>query len=224
MDKPSDLSVDLYWSFRSPYSYLATPRLRDLARDYAVTFHVKPVYPLAIRTPTFFEENDPLWLPYMIKDVFRIAQMNKIPMGMPQPDPVIQDLTTRKIADEQPHIYRLLRLGTLAAERGMGLEFIYQVSTLIWSGEVNWTNGSYLSDAIARAGGDLSDMDSTIKTDKDRLEAIISKNQTDQRIAGHWGVPLMIFNDEPFFGQDRIDALVWRMEQNGLRQRENVSG
>ena len=50
------LTVDLYWSFRSPYSYLATPRLRALARAYDVDIRVRPVYPLAIRTPDFFAE------------------------------------------------------------------------------------------------------------------------------------------------------------------------
>ena len=223
MSDTQDLSVDLYWSFRSPYSYLATPRLRQISQEYAVNFHVKPVYPLAIRSPEFFEENDPLWLSYMIKDVFRVAQMNNITMGMPRPDPVVQDLTTRKIADEQPYIFRLTRLGALAAERGIGLEFIYQVGTLIWSGEVNWTEGDHLSEVVSRAGENLSAMDGIIQTDKDRLESIIEKNQTDQRAAGHWGVPLMVFKNEPFFGQDRIDALVWRMEQNGLKKREGKS-
>jgi hypothetical protein len=29
----------------------------------------------------------------------------------------------------------------------------------------------------------------------------------------------MVFEGEPFFGQDRIDLLRWRMEQRGLRRR-----
>jgi hypothetical protein len=32
-------------------------------------------------------------------------------------------------------------------------------------------------------------------------------------------VPLMAFNAEPFFGQDRFDLLKWRMERNGLSPR-----
>jgi len=28
-----------------------------------------------------------------------------------------------------------------------------------------------------------------------------------------------VFNDEPFFGQDRIDLALWRMEQAGLEKR-----
>jgi hypothetical protein len=28
-----------------------------------------------------------------------------------------------------------------------------------------------------------------------------------------------VFENEPFFGQDRIDSLIWRMESNGLTRR-----
>ena len=33
------------------------------------------------------------------------------------------------------------------------------------------------------------------------------------------GVPTLVFEGEPFFGQDRIEMAKWRMEQKGLRPR-----
>ena len=39
------------------------------------------------------------------------------------------------------------------------------------------------------------------------------------RAAGHWGVHVMAFEGEPFFGQDRFDMLVWRLKQRGLKPR-----
>ena len=38
---------------------------------------------------------------------------------------------------------------------------------------------------------------------------------------GHGGVPLMVIRgqDEPFFGGDRFDQFVWRLQQNGLTKR-----
>jgi 2-hydroxychromene-2-carboxylate isomerase len=32
-------------------------------------------------------------------------------------------------------------------------------------------------------------------------------------------VPLFVFENEPFFGQDRLDHLIWRMRQHGLAER-----
>jgi hypothetical protein len=33
----------------------------------------------------------------------------------------------------------------------------------------------------------------------------------------------MVLNDEPFFGQDRIDQLIWRLEEGGVKKRANKS-
>lgn len=213
------LSVDLYWSFRSPYSYLATPRLVALERDYNIDINLKIVAPLAIRQPDFFEKNDPRWLMYTITDVARLAEYLGVPMGPPNPDPIVQNIETREIAAEQPHIFRLLRLGTLAKEQGKGIPFIYEVSRLIWGGEVQWNEGDHMARAMERIGLDPAEMEARAVSEADRLDAAGKQNEDDQLEAGHWGVPLMVFKGEPFFGQDRIDVLVWRMKQHGLQKR-----
>ena len=45
------LAYDLYWSFRSPYSYLITPRLVALEREFDVRGVIRPVYPLEQTRP-----------------------------------------------------------------------------------------------------------------------------------------------------------------------------
>ena len=45
------------------------------------------------------------------------------------------------------------------------------------------------------------------------------ESQEAQRKGGHYGVPLMVFDGEPFFGQDRFDQMKWRMQQKGLTKR-----
>jgi 2-hydroxychromene-2-carboxylate isomerase len=62
-------------------------------------------------------------------------------------------------------------------------------------------------------------MDATISADPDRYERIIADNEKDHAAFGHWGVPTFVFENEPFFGQDRIDLLVWRMQSKGLTRR-----
>src|SRR5258708_15844095 len=81
------LSYDLYWSFRSPYSYMVMPRLAALERDHDVACNVRPVYPLAVRTPEFFERQDPLWLAYFITDRVRRAASSGLPFRLPRPRP-----------------------------------------------------------------------------------------------------------------------------------------
>jgi 2-hydroxychromene-2-carboxylate isomerase len=214
------LSIDVYWSFRSPYSYLATPRLVQLQREYDLDVDVRPVLPLAVRKPEFFEQVNPLWPPYLLRDTMRIAEFLGLDYGWPRPDPVVQEFPSRKIASEQPYAHRLVRLGMLAAERGRGLAFVDEVSRLIFGGKVvGWNEGTHLADAARRAGLDLTELDGKAVAEQDRLDRQIEQNQADLEAAGHWGVPTMVFQGEPFFGQDRVELLVWRLKQNGLQPR-----
>lgn len=214
------LSYDVFWSFRSPYSYLVTPRLVALEAEYDVQCNVRVVYPIAVRQADFFTNADPLWFSYFMRDVFRCGQFLDVPIRWPVPDPVVMDMATRTYPKEQPYIFRLSQLGQLAAERGRGLAFISEVSTMIWSGATdNWHQGEHLAQATARAGLDLAEMDAVLATDSARLDAAITANQDAQRAGGHYGVPLMVFDGEPFFGQDRFDQLKWRLEQRGLQRR-----
>jgi len=150
----------------------------------------------------------------------RIAEYEGIPYAWPRPDPIVQEFPSRTVAAEQPYIHRLTRLGVAAAERGRGLPFVAEVSAVIWGGKVTgWHEGAHLAEAAARAGLDLGELDTAIAADPGRHDGVIAENQRALEAAGHWGVPTMVFEGEPFFGQDRIDLLVWRMEQRGLRRR-----
>lgn len=213
------LAFDLFWSFRSPYSYLATGRLVEIARDFDVEVKVRPVYPLAIRQPDFFDRVNPLWPSYVLRDTTRIAEMLGIPFRWPRPDPVVQDFANRRIPAEQPYIHRLTRLGVAAVLRGRGLPFLDAVSRAIWGGTEGWDRGDHLAKAAAEAGLDLAELDAEIERDPERFERRIEANQEAHAASGHWGVPTMAFEGEPFFGQDRIDVLLWRMRQRGLQRR-----
>lgn len=218
----STLAIDVFWSFRSPWSYLATPRLRAMQEEWDLDVNFRPVYPIAIRTPEFFLNVNPLWGPYLMIDVHRCAEFLGIPFKWPNPDPVRQyrgDDGRARTAEEQPYIHRLTRLGIVAAEQGKGIEFADEISRAIWSGTENWHEGDHLSNAAARCGLDLDAMDEIVERETDRLEAAIEQNQEDHTKAGHWGVPTCAFRGEPFFGQDRLDVLLWRLKREGLQPR-----
>jgi 2-hydroxychromene-2-carboxylate isomerase len=212
------LEYDLFWSFRSPYSYLVTPRLIEFEREYDVKANVRPVYPIAVRIPGFFKQVNPMWPPYLFRDCSRIAEMLDMPFAWPSPDPIVMNMATGEVAKEQPYIHRLTRLGIAAVVAGKGLEFLTTVSGVIFGGARDWHLGDHLARAADRAGLDLAKLDSEIERDPARYEAAIAENEAAQKNAGHWGVPLMVFKGEPFFGQDRFDLLRWRMQQNGLRR------
>jgi 2-hydroxychromene-2-carboxylate isomerase len=214
------LSVDLFWSFRSPYSYLALPKAMRLVEQYDLSIVARPVYPLAVRDPTFFKRTDPRFARYVVLDSWRVAQSEGIPFRFPRPDPIVQNMQTREVAADQPYIARLTRLGAAAQLRGRGLPFIREVSTVLYGGSVDgWNEGDHLAGAAARAGLSLAELDAEIAVDPARFDDVITGNERDQAASGHWGVPTFVFKGEPFFGQDRLDLLIWRMKQHGLVER-----
>ncbi len=214
------LSVDLFWSFRSPYSYLALPKTMRLVAEYDVEVRARPVYPLAVRVPDFFKRADSRFARYVAIDSIRVAQREGIPFRFPRPDPIVQNMSTLEVAAEQPYIHRLTRLGAAAQLAGRALPFLYEVSRVLWDGSVErWNEGDHLARAAARAGFDLAALDAEILADPSRFDAVIAANERDHAASGHWGVPTFVFEREPFFGQDRIDLLIWRLEQKGLTRR-----
>jgi 2-hydroxychromene-2-carboxylate isomerase len=142
--------VDLFWSFRSPYSYLATPGALEIPVKFAVSLRFRPVLPLAVRQPDFFSPENFKRAKYILVDWPRRAEMLGLPHAWPSPDPIIQDLETFKVAEPGSH----------------------------------------------------------------REE--VSENQHALEQSGQWGVPTFVFNGEPFFGQDRIETLCWRLRKENL--------
>ena len=210
--------IDTYWSFRSPYSYLATPGLLELREDYDIEIALRIVLPLAVRAPEkVFDPDNLKPMLYIVMDSQRRAEYLGIPFKFPaRPDPIVQDWKTLTVPAEQPYIYRLCKLGVEAQRRGKGLEVAAVISRLIMGGTENWHEGDHLANAVASTGLDLAELDAAI--DQGDHLAEIEQNQLALEAAGHWGVPTMVVRNEPFFGQDRIDTLRWRLDQYGLKR------
>ena len=51
-------NLDLYFSYRSPYSYLILPRMLKLKKESKININFKIVYPIAIRMPGWFDKKN----------------------------------------------------------------------------------------------------------------------------------------------------------------------
>ncbi|MGN6702960.1 MAG: DsbA family protein [Burkholderiaceae bacterium] len=165
-------SVSLYWSFRSPYSYLVLPRMLALAKDFQVDVDLRIVHPAAIRNPAYFKAMNPLARPYFFKDTARMAAFLGMPFRRPVPDPIAQDPVTLQIAAEQPLAWRLSRLGIAAVRRGRGLAFADEVVRMLWDGTVdNWDQGDHLARAAQRAGLSLEELERDVAAETASIKA-----------------------------------------------------
>ena len=223
------IEVDFFYSMRSPWSYIATYQVQEISIKYNIKFNIRFVYPIALRIKGFFEKIDPLFISYLVRDASRVAEMKNIPYRWPSPDPIVMEMPNKKsnkelkspkIDNNQPYIYRITRLGVLAGLYNKDLEYVCNVAKLIWDGKTkDWDKGNHINNILSNIGLNAEQMNTEVITRKDEIEKIISNNQTLHRETGHWGVPVFGFNNEPFFGQDRLDVLLWRLKQNGLEER-----
>ena len=123
----SPLKLDLYFSFRSPSSYLILPRIVKLSSKSGIDINFKQVYPLAIREPEFFKGKN-IFTYFLIRriDYVKQAKKNNMIFVKPNPDPINQNLLTGKISDHQPYIFKLCHF-CQAIDKDKQLDFEVEV-------------------------------------------------------------------------------------------------
>ena len=208
------VAVDCFWSFRSPYSYLATGRAGAArAPSTTSTCACAPCCrsPSARRTSS--SACNPLWPPYLLRDTTRIAEYLGIPFGVAAPRPGragVPVAPDRGRAAVHPSPDAARRRGRRARARPA----VHRRGVAPHLGR----RGRRLArgHASRRRGRAAPGSTSPRWTPRSRptrraTTPCIERNQADLEAAGHWGVPTFAFQGEPFFGQDRIDLLRWRL-------------
>ena len=215
------MKIDLYFSYRSPYSYLILPRMLKLKEKYDIEINFKVVYPIAIRMPEWFEgKNFFTFFFFKMIDMRLLAKKLGIPFTSKlKPDPIRQNIMTGKISSHQPYIFDICHLGQMAQMKGVGMEFAFEVSSLIFGGVENWNTDENLSEAAKKVGLDLNQLRESVNVHEQEIIGQIKQNQVDQLNAGHHGVPLTVIGDKHFFGQDQFDKIMKTLKENGLKER-----
>ena len=211
------IPVTLYWSMRSPYCYFVLDRALALAARPEVALDLRIVLPGVFRFPERFAAQSDLRSDYFAMDCRRTAAFLDLPFARPRPDPVVFEPDGRHASPEQPYIWRLSYLALLANRQGKGLDFLDHVMRLLWDGGTeNWDQGDHLARAMAKAGLDLATLEALAAEQREDLHRELLASGKALEATGHWGVPTFVVGDEPFFGQDRFDQLLWRLAEKGV--------
>ena len=214
------MKIDLYFSYRSPYSYLILPRMLELKEKYDIDINFKIVYPIAIRMPEWFEGKN-IFTYFFFKMIDMRLQAKKL--GIPfttklRPDPIRQNIMTGKISNHQPYIFDICHLGQMAQIKGVGIEFAFEISSMIFGGVEKWNTDENLSKAAKKVGLDLKQLRESVNVHEEEIISQIKQNQADQLNAGHHGVPLTVIGEKYFFGQDQFDKIMETLLELGLKK------
>ena len=186
-------AIHMYWSMRSPYSYLALVRARQLADHYQLPLEVKPVLPMVMRRMQVPKTKSG----YITADVKREADKYGIPFG--------------RIADPLgAGVERCYALFAYAQSHGLGLSFLQSCAEGVWSEGILSESDSGLQQLVERAGLDWSQARPLLDDDSWRLWA----QDNLAELYGHdlWGVPSIVYGNGVYsnvkvFGQDRLDRI-----------------
>ena len=212
------MKVDLYFSLRSPYSYLLLPRIIMLRDEYNVDVNFKLVYPLAIRNPDFFiKKNIFTYFGWRMIDYKIKARRLGLKMVLPpRPDPIRQNIINGKISPDQPYIFDICHF-LQAIDQDKQLDAAFEISKCIFGGVENWHLDNNLRSLTDSLGLNFDTIKQRVSGDEEELIKQIMQNQKNQLEAGHHGVPLSVYKDKSFFGQDRFNDLIKEMEKDGFR-------
>lgn len=183
-------SLDLFYSFRSPYSYLVIERSMALARRYNLKLNIRPVLPMVMRG---FKVPRSKRL-YIVRDSKREADRLGVPFG--------------RVADPLGGgVERCLAAFPQAAAQGKAAEFILQAGRAVWSQGKLIKHEHVLRDVLQQVGlsGDIVELAPTSGVDISYAE----RNREALFDLGLWGVPSFQLGNIAVWGQDRT----WMLEE-----------
>jgi 2-hydroxychromene-2-carboxylate isomerase len=183
--------IRFYFSFRSPYAWLAAERLESELGDLGVPIERIPIFP----TPELFP-NDPSVMPdkvaYLVQDIARLARQRGLVVRFPSatdPD------------------WQLSHAASLAAERqGVGHRFMLEVFRQRFSRGRDVGEEGVVADAAREA--DLAPDWILSAARSQELRAEVSRGWRHAvKEDRFFGVPSFVYAGKLYWGQDRMDLL-----------------
>lgn len=181
--------LDYFFSFRSPYTWIATPRVRQLAQHYGAELRLRFILPMVMRGLPV----PPAKSRYIMFDTKREADRVGLAFG--------RVVDPRGVATE-----RGIAVLARAIPIGHGEEFAESFLRAVWSEAVDGASDAGLMKIAARAGLDEAFVRAALADESWRPVAEANR----QALFGHglWGAPTLSVNGGPaHWGQDRLWAV-----------------
>jgi 2-hydroxychromene-2-carboxylate isomerase len=202
-------TIDVFYDFRSPYAFFASHRIRrgDFARS-DVGWIWQPVsidvlLNLQAGREPFAPYVDPLSgakRAHLIADVRRLASYYGVPLRPTKPP--------------RPNSIPALQLAA-TLEDGERARFSDAVFDVLWQEQADISEANVLARCLTKSGArdDVLDraFESSARTD-------VAERTAKAYAQGVFGVPTFAQDNELFFGNDRLDLLLWTVEKRGTRQ------
>jgi 2-hydroxychromene-2-carboxylate isomerase len=186
-------TIEFYFDFPSPYSYLAHTQLPKIAAEHGATVTYHPFRILELMT---IVSNRPTTIECKNKGKYAGVDL--------------QRWTKRYNVDfsRNPHsksfdYAELDRAALVAIGDGRGAEYVTAVFTAIWGKPVDLSQRAVLSEVLEKAGLNAPQL-----IQRASHAGIVAKLEAETKAAaerGVFGAPTMFVGQHMFFGNDRLD-------------------
>jgi 2-hydroxychromene-2-carboxylate isomerase len=180
----------MYFSARSPYSYLGLEQAGKLCEHYRVPLQIKPVLPMMMRGMNV-PQNKKM---YIFHDTKREANKLGIAYG--------------KVADPLGKaVENCYALFGYAKSQGRDFQYLLEFGRAVNSQGVHADSESGMRLIVERSGLDWQQAKKHLAESHWRIK--VEQNMLELNQLGLWGVPCFQYDDTVVWGQDRL----WRIEQ-----------
>ena len=186
-------TLEFFFDFGSPTSYLAYTQLPKLAADCGATLVWRPMLLGGVFKAT--NNASPVTVPakgrWMFQDMARWARRYAVPLAM-NPHFPINTLT--------------LMRGAVGLQLRQPAEFERYVDTVyraMWATPCNMGDAAVLTDTLQRAGFDPAAFNALVNDPE--VKAALVANTEEAVARGAFGAPTMFVGEQMYFGQDRLD-------------------
>jgi 2-hydroxychromene-2-carboxylate isomerase len=184
-------AIRFYFSFRSPYAWLAAERIERELADFTLELELVPLFP----TPETFP-NDPVLLPnkvrYMLQDVVRLAKEYELPLRF-----------GAALEADWPKAHAAF-LG--AQELGAGRRFMLEMFRARFGRACDLGSNEVIAEVATRCELPAERLLAAAHSPSLQLlvsEAFLRGQQRD----GIFGVPSFVYRNQLFWGHDRLGSL-----------------
>lgn len=185
--------LEMFHSFRSPYSYLALPRIYKIAAAFGLQLKLRPVLPMVTRGLPVPQQK----LRYIVHDANREAERLGAPFG--------------RIADPLGKgVERCMAVFPHAEQQGKQCEFLQAAGIAIFGAAVDVATDEGMRKVTAKAGLSWPEVEAAMAQDDWQSQA--AENRAALAATGLWGVPSFRIGEIALWGQDRDWLLARKIE------------
>ena len=184
-------SVDFYFDFVSPYSFIAHKLIKRVAQKSSIKIEYRPVLVgglhnlNGIKAPAFI----PSKARFMIRDCKMVAENNKIKFRFNSYFPIKS--------------LNLMRGVFVSAEDNFKSYYIDKVFDAVWQDGLNMNDQNIIDKILKNLG--INPTTFSLRTSSQSIKEQLKRKTNEAYELGIFGAPTFLVNNKIFWGQDRLE-------------------